>query len=45
MENNTIEKTNWNISNDIYDIVESVNNLQKRYIVDEDEATLALGIY
>ena len=42
---NISEKTNWNISNDIYDVVESVNNLQKRYIVDEDEATLALGIY
>ena len=41
-DNNT---TNWNISNDIYDIVESVNDLQKRYIEDENEATLALGLY
>ena len=47
MSNNTIspETTDWNISNDIYDIVESVNNLQKRYIEDENEATLALGLY
>ena len=42
---NSNEKTDWNISNDIYDIVESVNNLQKRYIEDENEATLALGLY
>ena len=42
---NSQEITDWNISNDIYDIVESVNNLQKRYIEDENEATLALGIY
>jgi hypothetical protein len=42
---NTNEKTDWNISNDIYDIVESVNSLQKRYIEDENEATLALGLY
>ena len=45
MGNNSVENTNWNISNDIYDIVDSVNNLQKRYISDEEEATLALGIY
>ena len=38
-------KTDWNISNDIYDIVESVNGVQKRYIEDESEATLALGLY
>ena len=42
---NSNEKTDWNISNDIYDIVESVNGLQKRYIEDENEATLALGLY
>lgn len=40
--NNT---TDWNISTDIYGIVESLNNLQKRLIEDEDETTLALGIY
>ncbi len=44
-QNSTTENTDWNISNDIYDIVESVNNLQKRYIEDENEATLALGLY
>ena len=43
--NNSTNSTDWNISNDIYDIVESVNNLQKRYIEDENEATLALGLY
>ena len=42
---NSTETTDWNISNDVYDIVESVNNLQKRYIEDESEATLALGLY
>ena len=42
---NSQEITDWNISNDIYDIVSSVNNLQKRYIEDETEATLALGLY
>ena len=42
---NLNETTDWNISNDIYDIVESVTNLQKKYIEDESEATLALGLY
>ena len=37
--------TDWNISSDIYDIVESVNKLKKKYIEDEDETTLALGIF
>ena len=37
--------TDWKISTDIYDIVESVDNLKKRYIEDEDETTLALGIF
>ena len=35
----------WNITTDIYDIVESVDKLKKRYIEDEDETTLALGIF
>lgn len=35
----------WKISTDIYDIVESVDNLKKRYIEDEDETTLSLGIF
>jgi hypothetical protein len=43
--NSNDNSTNWNISNDIYDIVRSVNDLQKRYIEDESEAALALGLY
>lgn len=37
--------TDWNISTDIYNIVDSVKGIQQRYIEDEDETTLALGIY
>ena len=44
MTDNTT-KTDWNINSDIYDIVDSVNNLKKRYIADEDETTLSLGIF
>ena len=40
--NNTSE---WNISTDIYDIANSLNNVKKRYLDDEDETTLALGIF
>lgn len=36
-------KSMWDISTDIYKIVNSVDNLKKRYI-DEDETTLALGL-
>ena len=39
------QSTDWSISSDIYDIVESVEKLKKRYIEDEDETTLALGIF
>lgn len=35
----------WNITSDVYGIVESVDNLKKRYIEDENETTLALGIF
>ena len=35
----------WNINSDIYNIVETVDNLKKRYIEDENETTLALGIF
>ena len=38
--NNT---TDWNINTDIYSILESVQNVQRRYIDDEDETTLSLG--
>ena len=41
----TNSNTDWTISTDIYKIVESVDNLKKRYIADEDETTLALGIF
>ena len=37
--------TEWNINSDIYDIVGSVKDVQKRYIEDEDETTLSLGIF
>ena len=40
----TTNSTDWNITTDIYGIVDSVNNIKKRYIDDEDETTLALGI-
>ena len=33
------------LNNDIYDITSSVQDLQKRYISEEDEDTLAVGIY
>ena len=35
----------WNINTDIYDIVESIENVNKNYIEDESEETLALGIF
>lgn len=35
----------WNITSDIYNIVETVDNLKKRYVEDENETTLALGIF
>lgn len=41
----TSNGSDWSISTDIYSIVESLNNLKKRYIDDEDETTLALGIF
>ena len=35
----------WNISTDIYGIVDQVDNLKSRYVEDADETTLALGIF
>ena len=35
----------WNISTDIYEIRESIDALKSKYIEDEDETTLALGIF
>ena len=37
--------TQWNINSDIYNIVDSVKDVQKRYIEDEDETTLSLGVF
>ena len=37
--------TEWNISTDIYDIVGTVDSLKARYIDDENETTLAVGIF
>lgn len=37
--------TDWSINSDIYDIVDSVKKLQQRYIEDEDETTLSLGVF
>lgn len=42
---NTKMATDWTINTDIYDIVDSIKNLQKRYIEDEDETTLSLGVF
>lgn len=41
----TTSSSQWNITTDIYDIVDSVNNLKANIIEDEDETTLALGIF
>lgn len=37
--------TDWSMNTDIYDILNSIKNVQKRYIEDEDETTLALGVF
>ena len=37
--------TDWTINSDIYDIMQSIKNVQKRYIEDEDETTLSLGVF
>ena len=37
--------SDWNINSDIYDIASNINDLQKRYIEDEDETTLSLGVF
>ena len=44
MADNTKIRSAWDVSTDIYKIVETVDKLKARY-VDEDETTLALGIY
>lgn len=37
--------SDWNITTDIYGIEDSLNNIKKRYVEDEDETTLSLGIF
>ena len=44
MANNT-NQTEWSMNSDIYDIVDSIQDLQRRYIEDEDETTLSLGVF
>ena len=41
----TNKETEWSVTNDIYSIVDAVDNLKKRYVEDENETTLALGIF
>ena len=41
----TPDTSQWNISTDIYSIVDSVNKLKARFVEDENETTLALGIF
>lgn len=38
-------ETSWVINSDIYDIGDNINNLKKRYMEDEEETTLSMGIY
>ena len=45
MANNQSTITDWNINTDIYAISDNINKLQKRYIEDEDETTLSMGIF
>lgn len=40
-----VKNKDWNINTDIYDIVKSIDKVKQRYIDDEDETTLALGIF
>ena len=42
---NDSNTTDWKISTDIYDIVDSVNKVKSNYIQDEQQDTLALGIF
>lgn len=42
---NTANTSEWDVSTDIYSVVKSVDNLKRRFIEDENETTLALGIF
>lgn len=39
------KNTNWTISTDIYNIVDMINKTKARFIEDEEETTLAAGIF
>ena len=41
----SLTHSEWDISTDVYSIVEMVDNLKKKYVEDENETTLALGIF
>src|SRR5574344_1298670 len=41
----TTTNTDWSITTDIYGIVSDIDNLKKKYISDETETTLSLGIF
>ena len=43
--NTTDVNSDWNPTTDIYDISKSITAVKKRYIDDQDETTLSLGIY
>lgn len=45
MASNNLESTNWSLNSDIYDIEDTLLDIKKRYIEDETESTLALGIF
>ena len=41
----SLTNSEWAISTDVYSIVEMVDKLKSKYVEDEDETTLALGIF
>ena len=41
----TTSVSTYDFNTDIYNIVDSLNEIHKRYIDDENETTLALGIF
>lgn len=41
--NNTTSE--WNISTDIYNIRQTIDSIKSKYVPEEDETTLALGVY
>ena len=43
--NMDLSHTEWDISTDIYSIVDNINKLKARYVDDVDETTLSLGIF